>query len=303
MRRLLLVLALAACGPHDQVSDGGTSGPQRLECPFQFGTTFYWSTLEVMPPAQGFDLDDDGGGPDNELGALAGGINPAWRSSIMGGGLEFLIDLQSPTAPPLTDGGPVQAAIYFGRPSSGIGDAAFAATAAMGQGEFEIDQQQFQINCMGTSTLTGAIAGDTLVMQADPLAIFQLNAGLVLFRKVTALAKPTLSGDAITGIDIEMGLVLPACTASQIGAGMMTLAQAAALNGIQPDFDLDGDGLEKVFADARGITRCQLADNTMIVDPGCACSPKVQDGYSAALHIVGVPAKVTAISGRDGGVQ
>lgn len=83
------------------------------------------------------------------------------------------------------------------------------------------------------------------------------------------------------------------------GATLLDLAVLPCLisDGIQPDVDRDGDGLER-FEDADGdgsIDRCYDGDGTLYSSTpliSCALDPAFEDGFSASLEFAGVRALI-----------
>ncbi|MBI5481768.1 MAG: hypothetical protein HY906_23130 [Deltaproteobacteria bacterium] len=72
--------------------------------------------------------------------------------------------------------------------------------------------------------------------------------------------------------------------------------------GVEPDVDVDGDGLETVTGDGHGgIKEC--VDGAQAVPPAaritgneCACDPRMADGYSMAWRATLVPATLVGIA-------
>jgi hypothetical protein len=74
---------------------------------------------------------------------------------------------------------------------------------------------------------------------------------------------------------------------------------------VQPEIDLDGDGLEKFYDDESAdpdagsggdgqIDRCVDGDGTEILGTDCASDPKIADGYRLIFALHGVRAIVLA---------
>lgn len=98
------------------------------------------------------------------------------------------------------------------------------------------------------------------------------------------LRPPTTSCDttAVPTNQVRMSDVLVGGAA--IGGGFIILVY-----GVQPDVDVDGDGLE-TYTVATGtncqavITGCVDGDGTVIAGHGCVLDPRMQDGFSTAIH-------------------
>jgi hypothetical protein len=63
---------------------------------------------------------------------------------------------------------------------------------------------------------------------------------------------------------------------------------------VQPDVDVDCDGLERINATpgdattAPTIVSCVDGDGTVIPGPMCWADPRIRDGYSSAFQVYGV---------------
>ncbi len=73
------------------------------------------------------------------------------------------------------------------------------------------------------------------------------------------------------------------------------------LSGVRPDVDLDGDGLELFLIDDEGEPGCQPVvvacidgDGTRVDGHDCTLDPRFADGFSAAVELEGVGARVVA---------
>ena len=77
--------------------------------------------------------------------------------------------------------------------------------------------------------------------------------------------------------------------------------------GVQPDVDLDGDGLESYEVARRGaagcqpvITACIDGDGTRVEGRTCALDARFDDGYSAGLPFTAAEAHIVGIAGGGG---
>ncbi len=73
------------------------------------------------------------------------------------------------------------------------------------------------------------------------------------------------------------------------------------VGGVQPDVDLDGDGLESYEVDSGSgcqgvITACIDGDGTRVEGRGCATDPRFEDGYSTALPFTAIRAGITGVA-------
>jgi hypothetical protein len=66
---------------------------------------------------------------------------------------------------------------------------------------------------------------------------------------------------------------------------------------LQPDIDRDGDGIETIEVDgATGrVVACVDGDGTHITGPTCPCDPRIADGYSGAIAMTAVPARIVGV--------
>lgn len=72
------------------------------------------------------------------------------------------------------------------------------------------------------------------------------------------------------------------------GATMLdVIAGGCGLLPLQPDVDLDGDGLETVLAEpGDGIISCTDGDGTTVIEGAdCGCDPRIADGYSITFEL------------------
>lgn len=81
------------------------------------------------------------------------------------------------------------------------------------------------------------------------------------------------------------------------GASLLDVfATGCGLFGLQPDADVDGDGLEKLYDtdDDGAIDRCVDGDGTEILGTECPLDPAIADGYTLILVVHGVRAELAA---------
>jgi len=62
-----------------------------------------------------------------------------------------------------------------------------------------------------------------------------------------------------------------------------TLLDVLAVADVQPDVDVDGDGLEQVVASGSHVVACRDGDGTMIAEADCHLDPRIADGYELTL--------------------
>jgi len=63
-----------------------------------------------------------------------------------------------------------------------------------------------------------------------------------------------------------------------------TLLDVLAVADVQPDVDVDGDGLEEILASGSHVVACRDGDGTMIAAPDCHLDPRIADGYELTLQ-------------------
>ncbi|MCA9611205.1 MAG: hypothetical protein R3B99_02555 [Polyangiales bacterium] len=76
----------------------------------------------------------------------------------------------------------------------------------------------------------------------------------------------------------------------------------ARFDGVAPDLDLDGDGLERfVVVDGAGcqpvVTACLDGDGTRVEGRRCFTDPRFADGYSAAFDFAAIRAQLAGVTG------
>lgn len=99
-----------------------------------------------------------------------------------------------------------------------------------------------------------------------------------------------------------LGMSLLALTPNPLGENcgsgslLDVLATGCGFFGLQPDEDIDGDGLERLFDDDDDgvIDRCVDGDDTEILGTDCPFNPAMADGYTLIFVITGVQAELVA---------
>lgn len=127
------------------------------------------------------------------------------------------------------------------------------------------------------------------------------GASLVVFPRWWDITADLEGFDPATGELLDDGLRLTDAqaaavwTVAHLGDTMVEGSQAPALAelaaGLQPDVDVDGDGLERVMSDGVEILACRDGDGTVIEGPRCYRDPRIADGYDLRLvfRLVPVP--------------
>ncbi|MEM9191838.1 MAG: DUF4215 domain-containing protein [Myxococcota bacterium] len=112
-------------------------------------------------------------------------------------------------------------------------------------------------------------------------------------------------------LDMFGGMGAPACDGAGDSGSFADLIVGGAnvlgflmIGPVQPDVDLDGDGLEFFEVTSMGpagcqpvITACIDGDGTRIEGRGCASDSRIVDGFSAGLPFTATGANVVGVSG------
>jgi hypothetical protein len=269
-----------APGAIDAAVDAGLN---RAECPTSYVPSFIADQVIVPPQSMGFDLNGDGR-VDNELGQLRMLLNPALadmthRSPFLIISVERLMDPQNDP-----DVGPV---IYLGLDADGDPTNDFS-----GMGQFWFTLESVDNDCRPLAILpSGPLVGGNFAATADH-AIIPLAFTVFDIRRahVTGSIAPDLS--ALSSV-----LVGGAATPCKLSQSQQTLTNQSVLDllvggfSLQPDIDLDGDGLETFVASpSAGVYACIDGNGTRIDGKTCACDPRMADGFSLALQVTAVKA-------------
>lgn len=274
---------LAAVTPPDMVDSSG--------CHPTFGRTFIVDTFSERAQGDGFDLNGDGK-PDNALGALAAFANPRWNDAIVKGYAIYLLDLDNLAGPPLVDGSTPQISFFVGvdannDPTDNLG----------GRGTFYVPAEQFDVNCQTTAgfdhtmVTNGSITGDK-----SKVSVVAQGVGGLEFVHVKLVSTINSDYSRYSG---TLGDISTACALSLTPSGFNTSSLLELIVGnfsLQPDMDLDGDGLDTFTVDANGLASCTTGSGVVITGHDCPCDPRIADGYSSAMDFTGVPATILGLT-------
>jgi hypothetical protein len=290
---LCIALLVGGCGddmggPIDAGPDATADAPvdaplNRAVCPDGYGPSFIADSVVVPPQSMGFDLNGDGT-VDNELGQLRTLLNPTLRD--MTHKSPYLIisveRLDDPQNDP--DVGPV---IYQGVDADGDPSNDFS-----GMGQFWFTLNSVDDNCRPLAILpSGALVNGHFEASADH-ALIPLNFAVFDIRRahVTGDIAPDLSG-------LSNVLVGGAATPCKLSQTQQTITNQSVLDllvagfSVQPDIDLDGDGLETFVASpSAGVYACIDGNGTRIDGKTCTCDPRIADGFSLALQVTAIKA-------------
>jgi hypothetical protein len=291
-----LVLSLAAgCGSSNHAApDGGGAdgGIDDTGCHPAFGAAFIVDQFSQAAAGQGFDLDGDGQ-PDNAF-AVVGIGSDIWDNLITSGSAIFLFDLHGLPAAgtPVPDGAALDLAFYLG-----VSVDSDPSTYFGGDGQFLAPASQFDVNCMTTANMDSVtVMGGAIVGHKDTLGLGVHGLGILEFQSYVMRA--TLSADQKTFAGMLGGVATP-CGLSQLpsptGAGSL-LGSLVNQYQVQPDIDVDGNGLDTIAGDGQNIVSCTTSDGVLVQGADCACDPRIKDGFSGAFDFSAVPAKLVGVA-------
>lgn len=274
----------------DAAPTGPDAGFNEAACPSSYGPSSISSTFSIPAATVGFDLNGDTM-VDNNIGSsiVATLINSSLSSSINDGSLRTLTELRNFTAIG-TDDSSVDVVLYGGIDSDNPANTADDFT---GDESYYFDRVWVApADCSPVATITSTYTGGVIDGTADSAQLYISSlGGFVDFARVhlsatieadtagvkTASGTPALFGGAIPACSLNMG-------PGSIGAS--ALEDIVRVGAIQPDIDLDGDGLETVQAQAGdGIISCTDGDGTVIMGADCGCDPRIADGFSVTFQI------------------
>ena len=266
--------------PVDAESDAGLD---RSKCTSSLAPSFIADSVQVPPPGIGFDLNGDGR-VDNSLAQLRQLLNPTLRD--MTHKSPYLIITVENLTDPQNDPN-VQPVIYQGLDADGDPTNDFS-----GMGQFWFTLNSVDVDCRPLAILpSGALVNGSFSAVADH-ALVPLNFAVFDIRHahLTGTIAPDLSG-------LSNVMVGGAATPCKLSQTPQTLTNQSVLDllvgsfGVQPDIDLDGDGLETFVASpSAGVYACIDANGTRIDGKTCACDPRIVDGFSLALQVTAVKA-------------
>ena len=301
------VLWLAACGGGGGAATPDASfdaaGPPDSLCAVPAGRAAVYHQIRILPPGEGFDLDGDGA-VDNEIGRLPPAVLSAAHAgidqSLATGELVVLYLVTGWSEPPTPDDPDV---VFYGL-SGYDGDMPNnPANNFTGMGEFYVRLDQFDLSCRPTTQADEtALAGGVLTARARRWA-FQLTTGTgaLTIDEVIAVTTwdPTwaASSSRIGGRMSLCSLAALPFPGDTPGTALDAFANDPSIAAaVQPDVDVDGDGLEQVIGDGVSILKCIDGDGTTEI-PGrdCPCHPSIVDAYSVGLRMDAVGARIIGV--------
>ncbi len=309
MRNLLIGAALlAACGGGGGDTDAGAIDAEEStidagslvtdNCPDSYGPGLIAGTFDVAPTGTGFDLDGDTGGDaevDNAIGDIGGLrslVNSSLSDSLDAGTLRLLADVRDFSG----IGGDDNDLTVYAYGGVDSDDPANTADDFAGDEDYYYSHGSVNLDsCVPKAVLDGSYSGGTLDVSAAAISFFIDSLGGFL-----TFARARYQGMLET--DTE-GLRTPAATAGVLGGAITQCSLSRAepsilaysllhdlhrLFSLNPDIDLDGDGLETITTidNQTDIVSCTDGDGTTVVEGAdCPCDPRMADGYSIAFTI------------------
>ena len=237
-------------------------------------------------------------------------LNIALQLEVEPGKMIVLLEFRRLDDPRGQNDSDLDLGVFFGEDSNGAAADNFSGGAELKVSDASLDAIGNPIGLFPHLSVSGGHLSGTLNGTARlfvnvpsigtvPVSDAALSADLVPwgtgeFGRITFLVNGRLTG-TLRAQDVAT-IPNPAADACP-GATLLDLAVLPCLisNGIQPDVDRDGDGLER-FEDADqdgSIDRCYDGDGTLYVSTpfvSCALDPAFDDGFSASLEFAGVRA-------------
>jgi uncharacterized protein (DUF2249 family) len=294
---LALLAGLAACGRDGTVIGGGDAGAgvdfAPPPCQVEFGHTYVFDKLAILPSGEGVDITGDGV-PDNLLGKLAPIANPFLQDTLDGGSTIFLVDFTAWDGVSADDP-QVGVTFYLGVDADDPPD---PSDDFSGAGEFLVVDRAFDVECRPIGKVDdGQIVGGVALASGSTWRFLVQGVGTVVYQQVKLAADFEDGGG---GLVAKLGAAWPICNLWRISgpvfAGRTMLG--GVVNNFQepvPDLDLDGDGLERLIGDGDDVVGCIDGDGTVVEGPDCPCDPRMADGYSVSVDVHAVTAAITGI--------
>jgi hypothetical protein len=304
------IFLLAACGGGGGNADGGPGDGGGIDgsvdagslivenCPETYGPGLIAATFQVAGAGVGFDLDGDTGGDaavDNAIGEINGLrslVNGSLQDSLDAGTLRLLADLRMFSG--LGGDDPdVTVAAYGGVDSD---DPAATGDDFNGDEDYYYTHDSVNLDsCVPKALLSGSYEGGVLSVGPQTIGFFIDSLGGFL-----TIARTSYQGTIEA--DTE-GLRTPAGSAGLLGGAITACSLSRAtpdvfaysllhdlhrLFMLDPDIDLDGDGLETIQTvdNQTDIVSCTDGNGTTVIEGSdCPCDPRIADGYSIAFTL------------------
>lgn len=284
----------APAGPDAAPPDAGVLNP--ADCPATYGRAGVAATFVVAGEGVGFDLDGDDQ-IDNALAGIGALLNNGFAQDIAAGTMLVLSELRGLDDATLMADAALDVVIYGGVDAD---DPANPDDNLSGSEPLYYTTDWVEAaDCAPKFLAPATLAGGVITAESDYVSFYVESLGGFLEIERAHLDSPVEPG-ASTGFQSPdgqptvFGGAIKQCTLATAPADLGASAQhALCLVGIQPDIDLDGDGLETIQYDSTGILSCTDGDGTTVIDgETCGCDPRMADGYSVAFQLTLVGAEV-----------
>lgn len=275
--------------------DPSTRDPSLADCPETHGPTSIVNTLERGDRALAFDLDGDGL-PDNRFADTRDDLDQVFESSLQSGDLRLALELRELDDATLRDDPALVVGAYeaidLDDPENPDDDFSGAEPFVFATDDVHPE------GCEPISRLTASLSGGELTGTADFLPLPFGELGALPLRRARVRAQITPIGEGFRITEAHLGGIVTACSFHEmapLGDSNLLWFIAFSLR-LQPDMDLDGDGLETIQTDRRDIVDCTDPrspgdrDPIIITGEDCACAEGMADGYSIFLIMTGVGA-------------
>lgn len=285
MNRALALLLVGGCGGEASAPDAGADAREVTfpTCEPTFEGMWYQTVVEFLPVDQGRDIDGDGD-VDNLVGSQRDLLNPLLAARIADGSLIAVFGLPGLSLTPTTSANEIDA--YW--PLAADADA--DPTNNLVDRRFLVSLSVFDASCTPRSPMRVVQTGLAYHAESDG-GPFAGQIGLFNLQRAVYDGEVDPAGSLQTYVSGAY----PACPLSRAAAGGdlpgSTLDALVALQ-LQPDIDLDGDGLERLERSGVAIDRCIDGDGTVIEGSACPCAPAITDAFSAAVRFDAIPADV-----------
>lgn len=278
-----------------QTADSGHALP--LYCPGSYGPAAIFSFLSFSSSlSSAFDLDGDDT-PDNNIGSYINFVNALVHDDVATGKLRLLVEQRTASV----EAGEEPTTTLIAYEGVDTDEPADASDDFTGREPFYFTRDSVVAPACAPRTaipgtwvdgsFTGALARADIPLGS--LGTWPLHAS-----RFELSFAPAEVGLEVTGGRI--GGVLPICQSSRLSSpfGNNVLWTFLTLT-LQPDVDLDGDGLERIEFNSLGIQYCVDGDGTEIAGAACTCGEAIADGFSMLITARAVGAEIIGPAPRD----
>ena len=274
------------------VPDASTPVPIMLSCSGPYGPSSIVDEYKFDEvEAAGFDLDGDGD-PDNALFLAAEEITSLFDADIKSGEFRLLLELHMPPGCDLVNCPSLTMAGYNCVDS----DVPPNITDDFSGGEaYYFERTDVNpTDCSPVTILPGQIVDGQFTGETDILHI--PLASLVTFPLLHARFEATIApvGTNFAITSSRLGGILTPCLLNETPSplGQTLLWTIVELFELQPDIDLDGDGIERINTGLFGVQNCTDGDGEAVDEDMCGCDPRIVDGFSVNILLTSVGAKL-----------